>query len=51
VGGGVWTSVLLDWVFCFHSKFVHFSEILRCQLVNDGQKTPPLCHDCIVASL
>jgi hypothetical protein len=25
--------------------------MLRCQLVNDGQKTPLLCHDRIVAAL
>jgi hypothetical protein len=44
-------------VFCLIKCFVFilnlriFLEMLRCQLVNDGQKTPLLCHDRIVAAL
>jgi hypothetical protein len=26
-------------------------KMLRCQLVSDGQKIPPLCHDRIVVAL
>ena len=44
-------------VFCLIRCFVFilnlciFLEMLRCQLMNGGQKTPPLCHDHIVAAL
>jgi hypothetical protein len=44
-------------VFCLIGCFVFilnlciFLEMLRCRLVNGGQKTTPLCHDHIVASL
>jgi hypothetical protein len=44
-------------VFCLIGCFVFilnlciFLEMLRSQLVSGGQKTPPLCHDRIVAAL
>jgi hypothetical protein len=52
VGGSIWEGVLLDWVFFFFIlNLCIFLEMLRCQLVNGGQKTSPLCHDRIVAAI
>jgi hypothetical protein len=37
-----------NWVFCSHFIFL---EMVRCQHVNGGQKTPPFCPIHIAAAL
>jgi hypothetical protein len=51
VGGGVWALGVLIGCFIFILSFCIFLEIMRCQLMDGGQKSLPLRHDCMAAPL
>jgi hypothetical protein len=52
VGGGlfIWLLDLLIGYFDFIFNLYIFLKLLRCQLMNSGQKTPPFCHDHMIAT-
>jgi hypothetical protein len=53
VGGGsfIWLVDLLIGCFDFILNLCIFLKMLKCQLMNGGQKTPPFCHDRMAAAL
>ena len=52
VGGGsfIWLVDLLIGCFDFILNLCIFLKMLRCQLMNGGQKTPSFCHDRMAAA-
>jgi hypothetical protein len=53
VGGGffIWWLDLLIWCIDFIFSLCIFLKLLKCQLMNGGQKSPPFCHDRMAAAL
>jgi hypothetical protein len=52
--GGQWVFYLVDLLigcFDFILNLCIFLKMLRCQLMNGGQKTPHFCHDHVAAAL